>query len=137
MRQMRVMIVDGQGGGIGRILVERIKEEIPACEIIAVGTNAVATANMIKSGGILGATGENAVAYNCMRVNYIIAPIGVYFANAMYGEITPTIANSIANSPAEKIAIPVSRCHVNIIGLDDLPMSAQIDKAIKILKESN
>lgn len=89
---MRIMVMDGQGGGVGRSLLEALKERFPEAELIAVGTNATATANMMKSGVISGATGENAVVYNSKRADVIVGPVGIVMADAMLGEITPTMA---------------------------------------------
>ena len=89
---MKIMIMDGQGGGVGRSLVEALRSRYPDVELIVVGTNAAATANMMKGGAAIGATGENAVVYNSARVDVILGPIGIIMANAMLGEITPRMA---------------------------------------------
>ncbi|MEA5001932.1 MAG: DUF3842 family protein [Christensenella sp.] len=134
---MLVVVIDGQGGGMGRSIVERLRAELPDVELVAVGTNATATANMLKGGQAQGATGENAVLYNCARADIVIGPIGVFFANAMLGEVTPRMAEALATCAAEKIAIPVSRCHINIMGLKDHALSAHIAEAVETIKQLN
>lgn len=132
---MLVVVIDGQGGGMGRSIAEKLSAELPEIEIIAVGTNTTATANMLKGGAALGATGENAVLYNCARADVVIGPIGVFFANSMLGEVTPKIAEALASCRAEKIAIPVSRCHINIMGLKEYSLAAHIAEAVETVKK--
>ena len=132
---MLVVVIDGQGGGMGKSIAEKLSAELPEIEIIAVGTNTTATANMLKGGAALGATGENAVLYNCARADVVIGPIGVFFANSMLGEVTPKIAEALASCRAEKIAIPVSRCHINIMGLKEYSLAAHIAEAVETVKK--
>ena len=115
---MRIMVMDGQGGGVGRSLLEALKERFPEAELIAVGTNATATANMMKSGVTSGATGENAVVYNSKRADVIVGPVGIVMADAMLGEITPTMAAAVASNDAKLILIPMSKCHATIVGVE-------------------
>jgi len=128
---LRILVIDGQGGGMGRSILECLKAKLPSAEIVAVGTNSVATANMLKGGGALGATGENAVVYNCARADVVIGPVGIFFANAMLGEVTPKMAAALAACDAEKIAIPVSRCHIHIMGVREAPLAVHIDEAVE------
>ena len=109
---MKIMIVDGQGGGVGRSLVEAMRERYADAELIAVGTNAAATSNMMKGGTAVGATGENAVVYNSARVDYIVGPVGIIMANAMLGEITPRMAEAIASADVPVLLIQIGRAHV-------------------------
>ncbi|BDF59364.1 hypothetical protein CE91St36_21810 [Christensenellaceae bacterium] len=132
---MLVVVIDGQGGGMGKSIAEKLSAELPEIEIIAVGTNTTATANMLKGGAALGATGENAVLYNCARADVVIGPIGVFFANSMLGEVTSKIAEALASCRAEKIAIPVSRCHINIMGLKEYSLAAHIAEAVDTVKK--
>ena len=120
---MRVMVMDGQGGGIGKALVEELHTRHPQIEIVAVGTNATATANMMKGGTTLGATGENAVVFNSRKADAIVGPIGIVMANAMLGEITPKMAEAVSSSNAKLYLIPMNRCHANIIGIENKRLS--------------
>ena len=114
---MKIAVIDGQGGGIGKRIVEILKSKVSNdYEIIALGTNALATSNMIKAGAIVGATGENAIKVSSQKVDYIIGPIAIVLANAMMGEITPTMAEYIASSPAKKILIPLNKCNTEVVG---------------------
>nr|WP_319489787.1 DUF3842 family protein [uncultured Caproiciproducens sp.] len=131
---MRIIVIDGQGGGIGRSIVEKLKTEIPSAEIIAVGTNALATAAMLKAGADAGATGENAVIYSCSDADIIAGPIGIILANAMLGEISPAIASAVSGSRAEKVLVPVLTCHVFMAGVEDKPMSKYIELAVAAVK---
>jgi hypothetical protein len=133
---MIILVVDGMGGGIGRSVVELLKGSglSAGAEIIAVGTNSIATANMIKAGADAGATGENAVAFNAARADFIIGPTGIVIGNSMFGEISPGIASAISCSDAHKILLPVSKCNVTIVGAENKPLSAllpEIEAAIR------
>lgn len=114
---MRIMIIDGQGGGIGRNLVEEFTRRFPKAEIIAVGTNASATANMMKGGTACGATGENAVIFNSKRADVIAGPMGIVMANAMLGEVTPAMAVAVSGSEAQLFLVPMTKCGVTVAGL--------------------
>ena len=132
---MKVMIMDGQGGGVGRSLVEELHARYPAAELIAVGTNATATANMMKGGTPVGATGENAVIYNSARVDAIVGPIGIIMANAMLGEITPRMAEAVASSDAPILLIPMSRCNAQVTGVEERKLADHIKEAVERLGE--
>ncbi len=125
------MVMDGQGGGIGRNLVEELRAAYPEAELIAVGTNAAATANMMKGGTTLGATGENAVVYNSRYVDVIVGPIGIVMANAMLGEITPKMAEAVSSSEAKIFLIPMSRCNAAIMGVESRKLSDYIKEAVE------
>ena len=122
--------MDGQGGGVGRSLIEAFAAKCPQAELIAVGTNATATANMMKGGTTLGATGENAVVYNSRRADAIVGPMGIVMANAMLGEITPKMAEAVASSEARLVLIPMNRCHTVIVGVGNKKLSEYIVEAV-------
>ncbi|MFV0465501.1 MAG: DUF3842 family protein [Lachnospiraceae bacterium] len=130
---MKILVIDGQGGGVGRSLVEKIAREYPEAVIVAVGTNANATANMLKGGSIEAATGENAVIYNCERTDLIIGPIGIIMANAMMGEITPAMARAVSSSKAKVVLIPLNQTHAFIAGLKEKKVTEYIEDAIELI----
>ncbi|MGN0280109.1 MAG: DUF3842 family protein [Lachnospiraceae bacterium] len=127
---MKITVIDGQGGRIGRTVIEQLKEKHSDLELYAIGTNSIATSAMLKAGADYGATGENAVLVNAADSDIIIGPIGIVFANALLGEITPSIATAIGASKAYKILIPVNRCNHYVAGCTEAPMSEYIKLAI-------
>ena len=132
---VKVVVIDGQGGGMGRSLVEKLKTEIPGAKVIAVGTNSLATSAMLKAGADAGATGENAVIFNCSHADIITGPIGILLANGMLGEISPKMACAVSGSTAQKVLIPVSTCRVHIAGAEDKPMAKYIEQAVETVKK--
>lgn len=135
---MTVYIIDGQGGGIGRALAERIKRELPEQAVTAIGSNAMATASMHKGGAGQCATGENAVVFCCSHAeenDIIVGPIGIVLANSMLGEFTPAMACAVAESKAHKILIPSSRCHATVAGVEDKPLAQYIDEAVALIRQ--
>jgi NAD(P)-dependent dehydrogenase (short-subunit alcohol dehydrogenase family) len=132
---MRIAVVDGQGGGIGKAIVEKFRQAFgEGIEIVALGTNSLATALMLKAGANEGATGENAVVYNASKVDIILGPIGIICANSLLGELTPLMARAIAESSAKKVLIPLNRCNVIVAGTQNKPLPHYIDDAIEIVK---
>lgn len=128
---MRIAVIDGQGGGIGRVITERlVKALLPEVEILALGTNATATAAMLKAGANEGASGENAVLYNAERVDLIVGPLGVVCAHAFLGEMTPAMAAAVAGSRAKKILLPLNRSNVELVGLGEEPLPHLVDKLV-------
>ena len=113
---MKIVIIDGQGGKMGRSVIEQLKKAFPAQELLAIGTNSIATASMMKAGAVLGATGENPILVACRDADIIIGPIAIVMADSLLGEITPVMANAIAASRAYKILIPTNRCNHFIAG---------------------
>lgn len=132
---MKIMVMDGQGGGVGRSLIEELHSRYPEAELIAVGTNATATSNMMKGGTNEGATGENAVVYNSTRVDAILGPIGIVMANAMLGEITPRMAEAVASSDVPILLIPMSRCNAQVMGVENRKLADNIREAVERLAE--
>lgn len=127
---MKITVIDGQGGRIGRTVIEQLKEKHGELELFAIGTNSIATSAMLKAGADYGATGENAVIVNAADSDIIIGPIGIVFANALLGEITPAIATAIGASKAYKILIPVNRCNHYVAGCTEASMNEYIKLAI-------
>jgi len=134
---MRIAVIDGQGGGIGKSIVEKLRKELPEdVEIVALGTNSLATSIMLKVGANEGATGENAIVCNSNKVDIVMGAIGIIAANSMLGELTPLMAKAIAESQAKKILLPLNRCNIEIVGVDrSEPMPHLIDKAVQSVKE--
>jgi len=135
---VRIAVIDGQGGGIGKSIVEKLRKELMEdIEIVALGTNSLATSFMMKAGANEGATGENAIVYNSSKVHIIIGAIGIIAANSMLGELTPTMAKAIAESPAKKVLLPLNRCNIEVVGVDKSePLPHLIDKVVQSIKES-
>ena len=132
---MKIAVIDGQGGGIGKRIVETLKEHLKdGAEVICLGTNSLATSNMLKAGADSGATGENAIRVMCRKSDIIIGPIAIVMANSMMGEITPVMAESIADSSARKILLPLNRCNIQIVGTKDFKMSDMINSIIDELE---
>lgn len=128
---MKILVIDAQGGGIGKAAVSSLREAFPASEIIAVGTNTIATSAMLKAGADHGATGENAVVVCSRDADYIVGPLGIVIADSMYGEITPKMAVAIGQSNADRILIPIHHCKNTVVGVQ----SYQIDNLIKLAIE--
>ena len=127
---MRIVVIDGQGGGIGRSLVERIRSELPDVQIVAVGTNSLATSAMLKAGANVGATGENAVICNVKHADVVAGPIGMMVANSLWGEITPAMASAVSESPAQKVLIPVEQCRTRVAGTVHKSLSGYLEDAV-------
>ena len=130
---MKVLIIDGQGGGLGRQLVAAVKERFPEIEVLAVGANSTATGAMLRAGADLAATGENAVLVASRRADVIMGPIGIVIADAMLGEITPVMAAAAGQSEAKRILLPVGQCDNIIAGVQDMPMAKMVQEAVELL----
>ena len=137
-QKVTICVIDGQGGGIGSTIVKRIKEEFgERVDVIALGTNSIATAAMMKARANRGATGENAIVWMARQADYIIGPISIVMANAMMGELTPVMAEAISSSPASKILLPLSQERVSIVGVTPQPLPHLVEDLImKKLKEN-
>ena len=129
---MKVVIIDAQGGGVGRMLTEQLKKALPDQPLIVLGTNALATAAMLKAGADQGATGENAIRVTTRDADLILAPIGLLLCDGILGEVTEAMAAAVGCSPAHKILIPSARCGVTVAGTPALPMSEYISQAVKM-----
>ncbi len=130
-----ILVIDAQGGGLGKQLITRIKRELPDVHITAVGTNSIAMAAMKKAGADEAATGENAVVVSCRRARIIIGPIGIVIADSMIGEVTPAMAVAVAQSPAKRILIPFCNCDNYIAGVDEFNTGHLIASAVEQLKK--
>lgn len=128
---MKILIIDGQGGGMGKSVVEHLKTHFPQLDLIAIGTNSIATAAMLRAGADYGATGENPVIFNCKDADLIIGPIGIVLANALLGEVTPLMALAIGESKAKKILIPMNKCNTYVVGTEELPLPDYIKGVIE------
>lgn len=132
---MNILVIDGQGGRIGREVIERIKAERLPCTVTAVGTNSLATAAMLKGGADQAATGENAVRVNVRTADLIIGPIAIVIADALLGEITPDMAAAVGQSPAQKLLIPVNHCNNTVVGVSDLSLKTLLLGVIDKVRE--
>ncbi len=136
MSGMRIAVVDGQGGGVGKALVEKLRQAFGGdAHILALGTNSLATAAMLKAGADAGATGENAVVVNAGNVDFIMGALGVLAADSMLGEITPAMARAIGQSNAHKILIPVNRCGLSVAGLKAMPFGEYVAEAVSLVRQ--
>jgi hypothetical protein len=141
-KRIRICVIDGQGGGIGSAVIKRVKEAYgESVEIIALGTNAIATAQMLKSKANRGASGENAIVQTVLKVDVIAGPLGIVLANSMMGEVTEKIACAVAASPAPKLLLPLTQENVVVIGTSDNPLPHLVDELVEnhlpnLLKEN-
>ena len=130
---MKIVVIDGQGGRLGCLLVERVKVRLPQAQVYALGTNTVATAAMLKAGADFGATGENPVVRNVADADGVLGPVGIVIANAILGEVTPAMAEAVGSCRAKKFLIPMNSCGVVVAGVGELPMSAYVSLAAEAL----
>jgi len=129
----KICVIDGQGGGIGSTIIKKLKELFQeTVEIIALGTNAIATAQMLKARANRGASGENAIVQTVKTVDIIIGPIGIIIANAMMGEVTPEVAKAVATSPAKKLLIPLTQENIEIVGISSVPLPHLIEDLVEV-----
>ena len=132
---MKILVIDGQGGKIGRQLIETILASVSGAEILAVGTNSTATSNMMKGGAKNAATGENAVIVGCRTADVIIGPIAIVLADALFGEITPAMSAAVGSSTAQKILIPINKCGAIVAGTQGQTITDLIQYAVAALKD--
>ena len=131
---MKILIIDGQGGGLGRQLVTAVKEQYPEIEVLAVGTNSAATNAMLRAGADRAATGENSVVVASGQADVIMGPLGMVIADSMLGEITPRIALAVGRSRAKRILVPVSQCDNIVAGTQDISMAQNVQNAVAVLQ---
>ena len=127
---MKILVIDGQGGGIGRALVEKLRAALPEQEILAVGANAIATAAMLKAGATAAATGENAVCVCTREADIIAGPIGIVLKDSMMGEITGAMAAAVGCARAQRVLVPVLRCSTYLAGTEGVPLQKLLDDAV-------
>ena len=133
---MQIVVIDGQGGGIGRAEVAALKQARPGLRLLALGTNATATAAMLRAGADQGATGESAIRYQCKTADVITGVIGILHSNALLGEISPAIAAAVSGSEAQKILIPLDRCGLHVVGVTKRPMEELIVEAAQAVADA-
>ena len=135
---MKIMVIDGQGGGIGATIIKGLRESVGNdLSILALGTNSIATSRMMKAGANRGATGENAIVRTSQTVDVIIGPLAILMANSMMGEVTPQTASAVSSSDAKKILIPLTQEKVTIVGVSEEPLPHLVDRVVKIIVEMN
>ena len=131
---MKIVIIDGQGGRVGALLCETIKAALPDLTLLAIGTNATATAAMLRAGADAGATGENPVIVAARDADVIIGPIGIMAADALLGEVTPAMATAVGACRAEKLLLPLCRCGHRVVGTKPLSVTELVAEAVETLK---
>jgi len=135
---MRVMVMDGQGGGIGATIIKGLRQSLGNdLEILALGTNSIATSQMMKAGANRGGTGENSIVRTSQMVDVIIGPLAILMANSMMGEVTPEMASHVSSSEAKKILIPLTQERVEVVGVSGDPLPHLVDHAVELVKEMN
>lgn len=133
---MKIMVMDGQGGGIGATLIKGLREKLGNDpEILALGTNSIATSAMMKAGANKGATGENAIVRTARKVDIIIGPLSVLTANAMMGEVTPGMAEAVSSCAAKKIVVPLIQENIHIVGINSEPLPHLVRQVVKLIQE--
>lgn len=131
----KITIIDGQGGRMGKAIIEQLKKQFPGQELLAIGTNGIATAAMLKAGADYGATGENPVIVAAKNSDIIIGPIGIIIADSLYGEISAAMAAAVGRSQAYQILMPVNRCNHHVVGCENLSMNEIVGLVIKQVEE--
>lgn len=131
----KITIIDGQGGRMGKSIIEQLKKQFPEQELLAIGTNSIATAAMMKAGADYGATGENPVIVAAGDSDIIIGPIGIVIADSLFGEVTPAMAAAVGRSKACQILMPVNRCNHYVVGCEKLSMNEIIPLVVEKVGE--
>lgn len=131
---MNILIIDAQGGGLGKQIISAVKKTVPDTVITAVGTNSTATANMLKAGADHAATGENAVVVGCRKADIIIGPIGIVIADSLFGEVTPKMAVAVGQSQAKRLLIPINQCDNIVLGITGISVNDMVAQILKYLE---
>lgn len=132
---MKIVVVDGQGGRLGKMLVEGVKSRLPQAQVYAMGTNSIATATMLKAGADFGATGENPVVRAVMDADAVLGPVGIVVAHAILGEVTPAMAEAVGGCRARKYLVPMNSCGVMVAGVKEQNLSVHVAQAIDLMVE--
>ena len=132
---MKVVVVDGQGGRLGKMLVEGVKSRLPQAQVYAMGTNSIATATMLKAGADFGATGENPVVRAVMDADAVLGPVGIVVAHAILGEVTPAMAEAVGGCRARKYLVPMNSCGVMVASVKEQNLSVHVAQAIDLMVE--
>jgi len=127
---MKIVIIDGQGGRLGKLFVEQVLTKLPQAEIHALGTNSIATATMLKAGAHCGATGENPVVRGVMDADAVLGPVGIVVAHAILGEVTPTMAEAVGACRARKFLVPMNSCGVVVAGVKEESLQSYVTQAV-------
>lgn len=133
---MKIVVIDGQGGRLGKLLVEGVKDRLPQATIYAIGTNALATSAMLKAGADFGATGENPVIRAVMDADGVLGPVGIVVANAILGEVTPAMAEAVGSCRGKKFLVPMNSCGVVVAGVTEQPLNAYVAAAVEMMAQS-
>ena len=133
---MKIVVVDGQVGRLGKLLVEGIKARLPQAQVYALGTNSIATATMLKAGADFGATGENPVIRGVMDADAVLGPVGIVVAHAILGEVTPAMAEAVGGCRARKFLVPMNSCGVVVAGVKDQPLPIYVSQAVEQMAEA-
>ena len=128
---MKIVVVDGQGGRLGKLLVEGVKARLPRAQVYALGTNSIATSTMLKAGADFGATGENPVIRGVMDADAVLGPVGIVVAHAILGEVTPAMAEAVGGCRAKKFLVPMNSCGVVVAGVKEQPLPAYVAQAVE------
>ena len=131
---MKILVIDGQGGGLGKQLVAALSAQCPQAQLTAVGTNSLAASAMRNAGAVRTATGENAVVVNCRHADVIVGPIGIVIADALLGEITPAMAAAVCQSGAKRVLVPINHCENYVVGVPEQPVSQLVSAAAQKVK---
>ena len=135
MKKKLIVVIDGQGGNIGKQLVKDIKDNIENVTVRAIGTNSIATGNMLKGGADEAATGENALIVACRQADVIVGPVGIAIPESLLGEVTTKMAEAVGSSGGKKVLIPFNKCDVNISGVKDKSTSELINEALDLIRD--